>query len=448
MKLHTVTTVDTLSYDQLSFIAFANGLVLQAGQANGRMSVTYGNKRGPELSWIPSCVSIYGPHIEVVDGKPLYIGARDREQFVVHGQTEGRHYDDVSWLIARDGSIGHLAKAGDEHFAVVNGVEGKRYERIWPHAFGHGKMLYDAELEPRDCNLSFREQTKRCRTAMVYGTDESPPYHFVLCDNGMQGRIVDGKPLYAVIHLDGNSSIIYGSQEGKRYQGGIGDLQWADGAPLYTICEPCDGNRRHILVRGDDELACYGYIHHPSWVDGKPLYAAYQDGRNFIMFGSDRLDDDCHIYGPDIASGKLLYIGQYGGYVGDDRERCQFIIHGDWRSERFDHIWSLLMAGDQPIYHAELPSDGYDDDGEPIRRMSVMVADQPGKVYDWIDDLTVAGNQPLYRAHTDDGWCVVVGTDEGHAFDAVFSLEFNSERNEVTYGALKGRVVYRVSVSL
>lgn len=446
MRKHTATTVTELTYEQLVHIAFVNNMLLHAGVSDEGLSVTYGIERGPMLDWIPSCVSIFGSHIDVVDGQPLYIGGRDHRQFVVHGQSEGRHYDDVSWLVSRDSHIGYHARDGVHHLAIVDGVEGKHYHGLWPHAFIGGKMLYAADLNPRDPNLPRRKGYELLREAMVFGVNEGLPYKAIMHDNGMEGTIVDGKPLYAVHHVGGTCSIVHGSREGKRYQGGISHLQWADGASLYTACNGTYNEPdSYVLVRGDTELAHHPYIDDPSWVNDRPLYHT----GNSVVFGNERREFDFHVCSPRIIDGVWQLHGQTGGYVGDDRPHRQFWVHGDWRSDSFYAAFgNPELINGRLMFMAELDPTEWDEDGDPIQRFCIVHGHEQGRVYRNIDDLHFTIGGPIYRADDAEGQRVVIGADEGPIFDAIFSLQFDAKRGIVTYGAIKDRTVYGVAVAL
>jgi hypothetical protein len=451
MRVHTSTQIAELSYDIVSFLALVNGKLLHAGHGDRGASVTYGDEQGPPLDEFP--MSIFGLHVEVVNGKPLYAGVRNGKEFVVYGRSEGRRYDRVCGLsFSPNGSIAYGAKDGKEEFVVVDSVEGKRYPGIWTHTFANGKMLYTADLQRRNPSLHWKENYKLHRECMVFGTEESGPYKAILKDN-CRPIIAGDRQIYGALHLNGTCSIIDGSREGKQYHG-VGDLTYdpADGVPMYIAIEDerIGPGSCHILVRGTEEVVRQDHIQYASWVNGKPLYVAFawSEKRSFLIYGSERFDYDFHIGFPEIVNGKLLFVGQTGGYVGDERPFGRFVVYGTTRGETHDDVDSLEIVNGRPLYVACLPTEEHDEDGEPIPRHCVVYGAKRGPIYATITDLTHAGDIPIYRACTDHGSCVVIGDDEGHFFDATFSLRFDPERREATYGAVEGRKVHHIIVRM
>lgn len=461
MHLHTATQITTLPYTTVNFLALVNGKLLHAGTDDHGASVTYGDERGPRLDgFAPTVMSL---HVDVADGKPLYVGVRNGKEFVVHGRSEGVYCDRICGLsFSPEGSVGYGATEGQEGFVVVDGVAGKRYPSIWTHAFANGKMLYAADMQKLDRGLlqdmrAWNEAYNRCRTRMVFGTEEGAPYKAILKD-GCRPLIAGGRQVYGVLHPDGTCAIVDGSCEGKRYHS-IRDLTCdpTDGIPLYTaILRDSDRPGRYVLVRGTEEVVWHDHMEYASWVNGKPLYVAWQiageDKQSFLMYGSDRFDYGCHIGPPDIVDGQPLFIGQTGGFVGDERPLGRFVVHGDTQGPAYYDIHELEIVDGKPMYVGSLAEERYDDEGDPIPpHQRVVYGAKEGTAYARVTDLTHAGTVPIYCAWTDEQQaCVVVGDEEGYCFDAVFSLQFDWERREVSYGALtlKDRKVHRVVVNV
>ena len=442
MYIHTATQITTLPYNDVHFMAFVDGKLLHAGEDDYGASVTYDDEQGPRLDGFAP--TIMGLHVDVVAGKPLYVGVRQGKELVMHGRKEGRYCDRVCGLFGSpQGSVGYGVTEGEESFVIVDGVEGKRYPSIWPHAFADGKMLYAADLQKLDRSLlgkgkrAWDEAFERKFTCLVFGSEEGKPYRSILKD-GCRPLIVGGRQVYGVLHPDGTCSIVDGSREGERYQG-VSDLCCdSTGIPLYHAIERNAGRPgKHVLVRGTEEVVRHDHIEYASWVNGRPLYVAWQikgeEKESFLMYGSDRFDYDCHIGFPDIVDGQPFFVGQTGGFVGDDRPLGRFIVHGGTRGRAYDNISELEVVDGKPLYVASLPEERYDEEWYPIPpHQRVVYGAQEGVIYARVTDLTHAGSIPIYCAWTDDSQaCVIIGEDEGYFFDAVFSLQFDPKRREV-----------------
>lgn len=450
MHTHVASTIAQLSCDTVSCLALENGRLLYAGTTDRKAQVVYGDDAGPVFDGLP--VSAWGPHIAIVAGRPLYSAVRNGKELLIHGGYEGRPCDRVAGIsISTDGSIAYQAKEGSDHFVVVNGVEGKRYPSVWMHGFADGKALYAVDLQRTDRTKPWKEEHDRSRQRMVFGADEGPICKAILKDR-CKPIIAEGRSIYGVLNVDGSCSFIDGSRIVRQYHGLSHILpHLVEGSPLYIAIERAEpqSESQYLLMLGEKEIARHGHIDYLSWVDGAPLYIAHEAGKNFLMHGTRRFDYDCHIGPPDLIDGKPFFIGHTGGYVGDDRLREDFVVYGDVRGERFESVYSLDLIGGKPAYTVGLPSNGYDEDGERIPRSCFVHGTERGQVYSVIRDVIAAGDLPAYTAYHDEGGpCVVVGTDEGPSFEHVFSLRFDAERQEVSYGAFKDRTVYRVTVKV
>lgn len=120
----------------LLLLALNNLLLKSRGQTSGEILPDHLVTKEESLGKLPSGADIYSLTTDASFKRLAYVVKRDGKELAVVNGVEGKEYDKVAekneMYFSPDGKrLAYVAKRGEKKLAVVDGVEGKEYDYIY-----------------------------------------------------------------------------------------------------------------------------------------------------------------------------------------------------------------------------------------------------------------------------------------------------------------------------
>ena len=307
-----------------STIICADGKPLYVAKVEGRQSrVIWG--KGESLLYVGEIDSL-----QLIDGKPLYIVRNYDEQFVVHGEerSEGFLYVQAPLQFANGKSLYFARDREGATFVVNGGKKSKAYHGVYCLQFADGKPLY----------IAATDRGGAIKRVVVHGTEEGEGFEDV-----SDLRYTDGRLFYAAWrgrerYYFRDTTIV------APVMSGIGDVQYANGQPLYVLRH----DDRVVVVFGRVSTVSFGKISCLQCADGKPLYVGItkdHGNRSSIIWGNEVIanEADGEVADLQLVDGNPLYTIRY---VSGDI----YVVHGRERSMLYRSVSGLKSVADLPVF--------------------------------------------------------------------------------------------------
>ena len=398
-----------VSYGDVKDFQLVDGKPLYRASCHEGNVVVFGEREGKvhQLVW----------ELEFADGQPLYKAQNVRDQiYAVHGDRRYGPYVDIDGLTTYEGKPLFFGERGDEKIVVVWGEDVfgcyDRIDGLLPEfQFAAGRAVFGAERDDK--------------WYVVWGSREFGPYEQVdditVCDEKPFFCAKRGKMYF----------IVWGDEEFGGYDGGIGDEKVIDGVPVY--CAKHHG--KEFVVVGKKEGRRYDRVYNPIIVNGVLIYSVEQGDRMFIVRGDEEIGGHRRAYDPVIHEGALWFHAANG-----DGEH--FLVRDGEEQKHYKYFSRFMFMNGKPLYQIDVHG-GQD--------RLIVWGDEEFGPYKKLSDITsisvsIVDGKPLFLAGTHYGiYSAIWGKSEFGQFDSVCSLQVTD--TEISFGARKGRRLYRVSIS-
>jgi len=237
-------------------------------------------------------------HVAYHNGKIVYVGDKDGQRFVVHGDLEYGPYDEVANFTSSEERLVWIAKTQDGEFVVVDGKVGNVFEAVHSLKISGRNILYVGEKNGREyfvLNNDPVEYSKFGVRAAIRRFGDA--YYDELYKNGNPVLIKEGKLI-----VNNTAYKLYdGLQDGYIHSGDIKRLNHEFHSPIaFSVIKI---GKNFLWINKDDgksvvtfkgkEIGRYDELGLFRIIGGRVVFSAQKDGiAGIVINGKEYMEYD------------------------------------------------------------------------------------------------------------------------------------------------------------